>query len=180
MLVSLLETRYFVNPTVGVRIVCVCVGVKLSDSESDGDFWGEMDGWEDTVASDCDRDVLEDVGRGFELLGFFARVSKRGIRRSSSHCLTATSSSSPLSPSATKPAIFAHLVSSMEGMRVVFNLPLPLSFSLPSGGGISPSSPSFAGKPFARLRTLRRLGVEIPASLTLSLALAPGRKRQSG
>ncbi len=141
---------------------------------------GDDEGREARHAPDCDLEcAFKTVFRDFGTLGFFGRVSGRDIRRSSSHCFTATSSSSPLRPSVTKPAIFAHRVSSMEGIRFAFVLPLLLSFSLPSE---SPSLSSLIGELLTRLRTLRRFPAVELVSLTLSLAiaLAPGRKRQSG
>jgi len=148
----------------------------FDETESGWDSGGEKDGGK--LAQGCGIEgVFVDAARDFWVRGFFGRASGRAIRRSSSHCRTAISSSSPLSPSATKFAIFAHLVSSMEGIRVDFDFDFPLSFGLYSD---SPSSPSFKGDALVRPRTLRRRVADVLDSPALSLALAPGRKRQSG
>ena len=70
---------------------------------------------------------------------------------SPSHCLTATSSSSPWIPSATKSAIFAHLSDSMRALDLFLPFSFPFLFS--------PWSVSI---------------------LSLAKAFAPGRNRQSG
>ena len=169
------EVAGLVSSIVGVRTSWVWVEVDATESE-----WGstgEKD--EDRLAEDCDPDgAFDDAARDFCVRGFFGRASGRAIRRSSSHCRTAISSSSPFSPSATKLAIFAHLVSSIEGMRLTFNLDFPFSLSF---GSDSPSSPSFEGDALVRPpRTLRRRVADVLDSPALSLALAPGRNRQSG
>jgi len=153
------------------------VGVELFDeTDSEWDSGGEKD--EDKLARDCGTEgAFVGAIRGFWVRGLFGRASGRAIRRSSSHCRTAISSSSPLRPSATKFAIFAHLVSSIEGIRLDFDFDFALSFGLHSD---SSSSPSFEGDGLVRARTLRRRAADVLDSPALSLALAPGRKRQSG